>query len=652
MPPDSLTDAGTAKVVRVVVDVPLAHLDRLFDYSVPDRLLGEAVPGCRVKVPFAGKIRDGWLLDETTQPATSKLSSLHRVVSSEPVLTEQLYRLLRAVADHYAGVLPDVLRLAIPARHAATERAHPREWEPPREGPPPRVLPSFPHGATFLDALRQGRSPRAAWLAPAVADTVGDLAGGAIEAADACLASGRSVVVTCPTLRELEPTVERFTATFGRVGVLNADAGPSTRYRNFLAAARGQARIVLGTRSAVVAPVRDLGLVVVIDEGNDAYAERRAPYPHAREVAALRAAHEGCGLLLAGHGRSVEAQGFVERGWVSQLQLTPGQTRRVSPPVRVIGEVERQRDPSAARLRLPSDAFGFLRDKLPAGPVLVQVPRAGHAAALACQRCRERASCPRCSGPLVSRTGQRIECALCGLRPPRWECAYCHGTQLRAPLVGAGRTAEELARAFPGTVAINSSAERIRTDVPDEPAIVVATPGAEPTAPSGYSGALLLDGDVMLARADLRVGEESLRRWAHAAALVRPPGDGGSVMLVGSSGHPGIQALVRGDVAGYVSRELADRLAAGLPPAVKAVRVGGDPAAVAEFLDNDPFEGVEVLGPTVTDDGREPEAVALLRAPLERGRDLVARTKHASAIRSARKEGGRLYVQVDPAVME
>ncbi|NHB86056.1 hypothetical protein G7085_20105 [Tessaracoccus sp. HDW20] len=115
-------------------------------------------------------------------------------------------------------------------------------------------------------------------------------------------------------------------------------------------------------------------------------------------------------------------------------------------------------------------------------------------------------------------------------------------------------------------LAVNSSADRIRDEVPDAPAIVVATPGAEPAAVGGYAGVVILDADVMLARADLRAAEEAVRRWSDAAALARGPLEGGSVLLVGTSTHPAVQAMLRADLAGFISRELADRAEAGLTP--------------------------------------------------------------------------------------
>ncbi|NHB86055.1 hypothetical protein G7085_20100 [Tessaracoccus sp. HDW20] len=121
----------------------------------------------------------------------------------------------------------------------------------------------------------------------------------------------------------------------------------------------------------------NLGLIVVVDDGHDAHEELRAPHHHARSVAILRASREDAALLIAGHGRSTDAQALLERGWLRDLSLPPAGARRVSAPVRSVSEADRERDPTAARLRIPSVAFRFLRDHLVRGPVLVQVPMVG-----------------------------------------------------------------------------------------------------------------------------------------------------------------------------------------------------------------------------------------------------------------------------------
>src|SRR5215472_12040740 len=103
--------AASLPVARVCVDVPLAHLDRPFDYRVPEQLDADAVPGCRVRVRFAGQLVDGFLLDRVAESDhKGTLAFLEKVVSPEPVLSADLLRLARAVADRYAGMLVDVLR--------------------------------------------------------------------------------------------------------------------------------------------------------------------------------------------------------------------------------------------------------------------------------------------------------------------------------------------------------------------------------------------------------------------------------------------------------------------------------------------------------------------------------------------------------------
>ena len=114
--------AAVDPVARVLVDVPLAHLDRPFDYLVPAKDADTAVPGARVKVRFAGQDVDGYVVERVAESEhAGRLAPLRRVVSPEPVLAPEVVALAAAVAERYAGSRADVLRLAVPPRHATTE---------------------------------------------------------------------------------------------------------------------------------------------------------------------------------------------------------------------------------------------------------------------------------------------------------------------------------------------------------------------------------------------------------------------------------------------------------------------------------------------------------------------------------------------------
>jgi primosomal protein N' (replication factor Y) len=172
----------------VVVDTPLAHLDRPFDYLVPEAMDEAAAPGVRVRVRFAGKAVGGWLLERTDATEHGgKLAFLSAVVSAEQVLAPEIARLTRALADHMAGVLPDVLRLAVPPRHARVEREPPGSALPPPPVPDAAFWGRYAGGPGYLAALARGDAPRAVWTALPGPDWPVELA----AAVQATLAGGR-----------------------------------------------------------------------------------------------------------------------------------------------------------------------------------------------------------------------------------------------------------------------------------------------------------------------------------------------------------------------------------------------------------------------------------------------------------------------------
>jgi primosomal protein N' (replication factor Y) (superfamily II helicase) len=638
--------ATTDPVARVLVDVPLAHLDRPFDYAVPATMAETAVPGARVKVRFAGQDVDGYVVARaaTTEHA-GVLTNLRRVVSPEPVLTPEIAALTADVAQRYAGTRSDVLRLAVPARHATTEK----DPSPPAPAPPPfdagaaaEAWHDHEPGEAFLRHLAEGGSPRAVWGAAPGTDWPHLLA----HAAAAAYSSGRGALLCVPDGKDVARVDRALTALLGEGHhvALTAEVGPARRYADFLAVSRGARRVVVGTRAAGFAPVRNLGFVAIWDDGDDLHAEPRAPYPHTRETLLLRAEREGTAVLVGGFARTVEAEYLLRTGWARELSA-PRAVLRERVTVTVAGATERdlERDPHAQAARIPTQVHEAVRAGLATGPVLVQTPRSGYAAALACERCRTPARCAACSGPLAL-TGPTTPpaCRWCGAVEEAWACRECGHRGLRAPVLGDARTAEEIGRAFPRTRVRTSSGDRILTDVDDSPAVVVATPGAEPVARGGYATVVLLDTWLMLARTDLRSDEEALRRWSNAAGLARP---GGRVIVVGDAGHPALQALVRWDLGGFAARETEERLAAHLPPASRLATVTGEPGAVDDAVTLlSPPPGAEVLGPVDTADG---ESRIVVRVPRAHGPALSGALGDLQRLRSSRKLDA-VRIQVDP----
>jgi primosomal protein N' (replication factor Y) len=241
-------------------------------------------------------------------------------------------------------------------------------------------------------------------------------------------------------------------------------------------------------------------------------------------------------------------------------------------------------------------------------------------------------------------------CRWCARPAATFDCPHCHFSKLRASVVGAARTAEELGRAFPGaTVRVSGRGSGVLPAVPGGPSVVVATPGAEPVADGGYGAALLLDSWALLGRADLRAGEETLRRWMNAATLVRA---GGQVVVAADAAHPVVQALVRWDPAGLAERELADRRALGFPPVSRMAALSGTPGALAEFLETARLPAdADLLGPVPEPPrpGQDGERERyLVRVPRTEGLALAHALAEVQGVRSAKKVPEHVRVQLDP----
>lgn len=742
-----------------------AHLDRDFDYLVPADLDEIAQPGVRVRVRFAGRLVDGYLLERLPHSDhNGKMMPLERVVSAERVLTPEILRLATAVAARYAGTRADVLRLAIPPRHARTETGgatkvgaaknsaksavvveaaddstsgradlgpvDDRAADAGRESPEvvdgegvsraagadsvaangsgaadsatdglmangsgevggsdasevavvevdidrmpgaaaelrtevdASAWGRYAHGMGFVGALAQGKGVRAAWQALPGEDWAARLA----ELAATVVAAGRSAVLMVPDQRDLDRLLAECVALVGDSAVgLSAGLGPAARYRRWLAVLRGQARIVVGTRAAVFAPARDLGLIAMWDDGDDTYAEPRSPYPHAREVAMLRAHETGAAFVAAGFARTAEIQAVVESGWARDLLAERHVLREVTPRISAPGDSDfaLERDALARSVRMPGVAFAAARSAIKENvAVLVQVPRRGYVPSLACAKCRTPARCRHCNGPLAlphSTHGEAAspQCKWCGITEAAFRCQACGARALRATVIGAARTAEELGRAFSGVPIRTSGGGEVLDSVEPGAQVVVATVGAEPLVPGGYGVALLLDGWALLGRADLRAGEDTLRRWMGAAALVRPRGQ---VIVMAEPSLPTVQALVRWDPVNHAAAELDARAEVGFPPAIRLAAVDGTTDSIAELLDAATLpDGTEILGPVPlpptarkpfsgNDSPAEVERM-LLRVARSDGAPLARALTAAQAVRSTHRSDAPLRVQIDP----
>ncbi|HEX7349688.1 primosomal protein N' [Brachybacterium sp.] len=659
--------------VRLVGVLP--HLDRPFEYAVTPATAA-AAPGMRVRVRFSGKDTEGIVLGRHPAPTTDRaLAPLHRLVSEDVVVPPAMMRVCEEVAARCAGTVGDVLRLALPPRHARAEKADraAEEKELAAEDPAPTAdaEKDAEGGADAVTepsepALRPGdRYPGLAALlaragslespVPRASLTLDSADSWTIVAADAIgdLDPAQGALVVAPDQRDVARLSRVLTERGIDHEILAGTEGPEKRYRTFRRILRGATRVVLGNRSAAFAPVQNLALAICWDEADDLLEEPRAPYPHTRTVLQCRSAEERCALLFLSASDSVTLRSLADRGYLARLEPVPAPVTAVRPRIVAMDEYLREREGASGRSRLPQEAMRVIRRGLELGPVLVQVPRTGYVPAIACTFCRTRAQCPHCSAPLsLSGRNGPLHCRVCGRREDGYRCPECDRTQVRAMVVGSTRTAEELHRGFPGTtVKVAGGAHGALEDdaVPDH-AIIVSTPGAEPAPPGRYAAALLLDADALLGRAAFDADVEAIRRWRGAIALVRSAEHGGEVLVVGTSTLPAIRDLVAHRSSFFLDRVLADREELDLPPFTRVAEIVGDREACRSFLETVELpDATAVFGPV---DLEGPDAAGRARAVVRlepaRSRELADSLRAGIAARSARKAKGSLRVRLDP----
>ena len=609
---------------KVAVATPLPQLDRLFEYRLSAEQAAVAVVGARVKVSLgrSKQLLEGFIVSlSDTAEYQGEIAELAELVSTAPVLKPEIYALCRAIADRQAVAIGDVLRLAVGDRSVAVEKAF---LESSSDSNQASVA------AAKKSPAAQGK--RVAMLAEPRMVSGGNiqLPGWAkllVENAIKKSAEGFSSIIIVPDYRDQHVLLEA-AKKLGASNLVNysTEQTKSKRYSAFLQALGQPQSIVIGSRAAIYAPVQNLGLIAIWDDGDNSHWEPVSPYIHSREAALIRQTQSGCDLLIASHSRSAEVQRLIDIGY-----LVDETVAFARPAIAVSDE----------GYRIDGLAYKTIREGLTKGPVLVQVGAKGNSTSAYCQACGSRAICKECNGPLWLDAKGQPKCRWCNAFNLGHSCHECGNTQLRLGQAGSSRTATELAKTFSGTKVIESTGETRIEKVAAKPALVVSTAGAEPVAESGYSAVVLLDCQNLLARDTLRATEDAVRLWSNAIALL---GEDGKAAAVGLAGELG-QKLAFWQQAELAATELANRRELAFAPAVRLGSVTASRetlTAITETIGD--IKSVKILGPLPTADSEL--ARILVRYEYAAGAELASALKaqvllHGSAGLRINPKNGR-----------
>ena len=311
--------------------------------------------------------------------------------------------------------------------------------------------------------------------------------------------------------------------------------------------------IVVGTRSAIFAPINNLTTVIVHKESSQDHYELRSPGWNTRSVALLRANSESIKLILTGFSPSIEVSQLIDQRTIRYLNS------KESVSVKAF-------NPSDGSL-LPGRIFSDIKKALSKGPVLFLAPRKGYGNALLCAHCRNVALCD-CGGRLsVAAKAKAPSCVHCGKSFQDWKCTFCDRQKQYLAGRGIERAAEEISRAFPNFPVIVSAGDVIKERIDSKPALVLATAGAQPLVAGGYAAIVILDGLRFFAHTDLRTQERAREIFFETSSLISSDG---TVLFVIDEAHPIVSAIARWNVAPLIKRELSERTELHLPPSVFA----------------------------------------------------------------------------------
>ena len=531
---------GEMVLARVWVDSAVYHLDNSFSYLVPGNLSGAIAVGSFVSVPFHGRELIGVVVALEELNGAAGLKSISKTIGSVPLLTEKSIELISSAAARYAAHPFDLIRFAVPDRVAAVERDF-LDISPLQT----------PSNSLAIRTYLQ--------LPPAISRS--SLMAGKIRE---LLKKGPAIALF-PDLRELQAIARELTIKDIAFVEMGSHLSKSENFESYLKALSGEVTLVIGTRSAVFAPLLHVATIFIYNEGSEHFYERRSPGWNVRDISLLRSQIEKVDLVFAGYSPSVEVSRLIDEEWVSFKRA------RSKCSVTTI--------PSQMGELLPSRALSSIKKALTSGPVLFLVPLKGYAQAIRCQKCRTISRCI-CGGAhqKISATA-KISCSHCQLMMEKWQCVWCNAEVPSLTSRGIDRHHLEIGKLLPGVKVTLSSADHIISGAIGE-GIVLATPGSAPSAVDGYSAVVILEGNRFLNQPDMRSSERVREMYFAHAALARA---GAPVLLIQDEGDQIATALSTWNPSIAIHRDLEERKSLSLPPYVRSAHLTMETSEITRF---------------------------------------------------------------------
>jgi len=442
--------------IEVAIPRPL---DQLFTYGVTQEQVPLLEPGSWVKISFGRSKTHAFVIhgprprQELSGLDPSKVKSILEIGRTGRIFNDEILELARWAREYYRSPLGEILQVAAPAAALGlrTAREEARELTSSTEMGPSFVK-SLQLSSEQQEAVRFLEEKGIKQLGPGEGLTAlleGVTGSGKtevyLEIARRVLARGKSVLILVPEIALTPQLHHRFEAGLGeRVGLWHSALSSGQRRDQFAALLAGKLRVVVGARSGVFAPLRDLGLIVVDEEHDPSYKQDDRVRYHARDLAVVRAKRAGALLVLGSATPSFETSERAREGRYMHVRLTQRVSTGGMPQIELV-DLKQELMVEGIRAPLAERTLQEMRQTIASGKqVIVYLNRRGFAASLVCEDCGDVAGCPNCSVSLTfHQKGRRLRCHTCGYHQAVPDvCGKCSGLQFN--LIGAGTESLEM----------------------------------------------------------------------------------------------------------------------------------------------------------------------------------------------------------------
>ena len=580
---------------EVVLDLGIFHVEQSFTYAIPDQFKESLSVGSVVQVPFKNTNHNGVVV--AIEPRSKRNLLNVEALRATNVFSSKQIAFFEKVAERYSTNFGDLILKSLPPFNKSTQL----------------------QGRSFSDIPGISMTGQRRFEPVSLDNSNFQVMSKFLNSAHKEVGS---TLLIFPTLRSLEEFRDVWLKAQGIDHIeVGAHLSPNRRRLAFEKLLTLENLVILGLRSGIFIPARDLARIYILDENSPQYTEQRSPYWNLRDVALLRSETEGCDIVFFGHGWSAELQRLMDLNWVkpTTTNYSPPLSKRIQTP--------------------PSSYFEVIRNGLKQGPVLVCLATKDYAPGFVCRNCRNRARC-KCGGLLSLKEKGSAACSICDVVLSDWRCVECQGIQYLVYRSGVKKVVEEIGKAFPGRrVILNSTDSETQQEI-DEKCIVISTYSTLVKTKNGYAGVVLLEGEEMLARQFIRAEEELFNLWLNVLSLARVDAE---IFLSLPSSNPISQAIIAGKPSKFMQYLKRDRLETNLPPYVRIIQIVGEMRALSGLRIKLEGEFGNVLNTLISNSGTR----LTIKAKHEGAAELL---KSLKALQKMRSSGGKelFTIKVDP----